>query len=433
MRINGIAALVFAGILGTAALVEAQLNRAVMEGVVSDPQGAVVAGVDVTITDVDTNVATTTKTNSTGYYRVVDLTPGKYKAHFASPGFTATDITDLDVAAGQVVKLDAQLKIGSTQETVQVVAEAQLLETSASNFSHGVENRTIQEVPLNGRDLQQLVYLLPGVSNAAGPPGSNFGFNSQFGTFPDPTYVQGSDVSVNGGQAGANAWYLDGNLNLSGISENVAVNPSPDSVSEFQGITNAFGAEYGRSGGGVFNVVLKSGTNSLHGNLYEFLRNSATNARNPFTSIDANGNLIPDRVLHFNNFGGTFGGPVMLPKIYDGKNKTFFFFSLDHQILHLAGSQVFSVPTARMRNGDFSEDPSIVNYGVWDPYSTIGPDSNGLFARTQFPTTQLPKNRLDPAAMFFISSYPMPNYNDLLSNCPMGKDAFKICNNFLGI
>src|ERR1700736_925919 len=283
MRRKGISTVAFFLILcGLAAsTANAQLNRSVMEGIVTDPQGAVIAGADVTVTAVDTNVAATTKTNSTGYYRVVDLVPGKYRAHFASAGFNGTDVVDIQLLAGQEAKVDAQLKLGSTQETVQVVGEVPLLETAAANFSHSVENRTIQETPLNGRDLQQLVYLMPGVSNAAGPPGSNFGFNSQFGTFPDPTYVQGSDVSVNGGQAGANAWYLDGNLNLSGISENVAVNPSPDSVSEFQGITNAFGAEYGRMGGGVFNVVLKSGTNSPHGDLYEFLRNSATNARNP--------------------------------------------------------------------------------------------------------------------------------------------------------
>jgi hypothetical protein len=459
MRFRPFARFVFAWILCGITVLHAQLNRAIVEGVVTDPQGAVIADVAVAITDIDTNVTVTSKTNSTGYYRVVDLTPGKYKIHFGAPGFSSTDVVDIEVPAGQVVKIDAQLKLGSTQEIVNVAAEAVLLETAASNFSHTVENRTIQEMPLQGRDLQQLVYLLPGVSNAAGPPGSNFGFNSQFGTFPDPTYVQGSDLSVNGGQAGANAWYLDGNLNLSGISENVAVNPSPDSVSEFQGITNAFAAEYGRTGGGVFNVVLKSGSNSLHGDLYEYVRNSATNARNPFTSIDALGNLIPDRDLHFNNFGGTVGGPVMLPKIYNGKNRTFFFFSLDHQILHLNGHQVFSVPTARMRNGDFSEDPSSANYGIWDPYSTVGPDANGLFTRTAFGTpvpgnpfggngcsnaavqsgkptcnfsTQIPQSRLDPAAMFFMNSFPMPNYNDPLSNCPMGKDGFKICNNFLG-
>ena len=135
MRLRGVSALTFAGILLAATVAEAQLNRAIMEGVVSDPQGAVIAGVDVTITDIDTNVTATTKTNSTGYYRLVDLTPGKYKLHFTAAGFSATDIRDIDVPAGQVVKMDAQLKIGSTQETVEVLAEAPLLETAASNFS----------------------------------------------------------------------------------------------------------------------------------------------------------------------------------------------------------------------------------------------------------------------------------------------------------
>jgi hypothetical protein len=320
MGIKGISVLAIGCIIWglTATAVNAQLNRGIIEGIVIDPQGASIAGADVTVTSVDTNVASATKTNNTGYYRAVDLVPGKYRVHIAAAGFNATDVVDVAIPAGQTVKVDAQMKLGSTQETVQVVAEVPLLETTASNFSHAVENRTIQEVPLQGRDLQQLAYLLPGVANASGPPGSNFGFSSQFGSFPDPTYVQGSDLSVNGGQAGANAWYLDGNINLSGISENVAVNPSPDSVSEFQAITSAFAPEYSRTGGGVFNVVLKSGSNSFHGNLYEFVRNSATNARNPFTSIDASGNLIKDRDLHFNNFGGTAGGPVVIPLLLDG-------------------------------------------------------------------------------------------------------------------
>jgi hypothetical protein len=209
---------------------------------------------------------------------------------------------------------------------VLVTAEAPALETAASNFSTTVETQSINQLPLQGRDLQQLVYLVPGIAGA-GPPGSNFGFNSQFGTFPDPQHIQGTDVSVNGGQGGANAWYLDGNLNLAALAENIVVNPIPDAVGEFQVITNAFSAEYGRTGGAVFNVVLKSGTNEFHGNGYEFLRNDATNARNPFTSIDSLGRLVKDRQLRFNNFGGTLGGPVRLPHIYDGRNKTFFFFS----------------------------------------------------------------------------------------------------------
>src|SRR5262249_51747899 len=150
--------------------------------------------------------------------------------------------------------------------------------------------------------------------------------------------------------------YLDGNLNLSSLAENIAVDPSPDAVQEFQAITNAFAAEYSRTGGAVFNVVLKSGSNTVHGNIYEFLRNDATNARNPFTSIDSLSNIIKDRQLRFNNFGGTLGGPVYLRHLYNGRNRTFFFFSWDEQRLHLLSNRaVFTIPTAKMQQGDFSE------------------------------------------------------------------------------
>ncbi len=465
--------------------VEAQLNRGIIEGVVTDPQGAVIPGVDVTITDVDTNVSQTTKTNSSGYYRVVDLVPHKYRAHLVASGFSPMDLTNIVLPAGEVIKVDAQLKLGATRELVQVTAEVPLVETSASNFSTSLETHTVREMPLQGRDLQQLVYLMPGINPVGGPPGSNFGFNSEFGTFPDPTHVLGSDLSVNGGQGGANAWYLDGNLNLSSLAENIAVDPSPDAVEEFQTITNAFAAEYSRTGGAVFNVVLKSGGNALHGNIYEFLRNDATNARNPFTSIDALGNIIKDRQLRFNNFGGTLGGPVVLPHLYNGRNKTFFFFSWDVQRLHLLSSRaLFSVPTGLMRQGDFSEDPDVVSHGLWNPYSTMGPADDGTLARSVFgdplvpngctgqivivtdPTTGMkttttsnptsatcnfatqipstistplgPRLGLDPTAMFFVNSFPAPNYRDPLSGCPDSEDVLpsgehaRICNNFRG-
>jgi hypothetical protein len=425
-------------IFSTASVLNAQINRGVIEGIVSDAQGAVVAGAQVEITAVDTNIVSRTTTNDSGYYRAVDLVPGKYRARFSFSGFSTIDMTDIDVPAGKVTRVDTQLRVDATRQTVEVKAEAPLIESSASNFSTTVETRTIQEVPLQGRDLQQLVFLIPGVNSVGGPPGSNFGFSSQFGTFPDPSNALGSNVAVNGGQGGANGWYLDGNLNLSNFAENVVINPTPDAVQEFQGITTGLGAEYSRTGGAVFSVVLKSGTNAYHGNAYEFLRNDATNARNPFTSIDALGHLIKDRQLRFNNFGATLGGPVRIPKLYNGKDKTFFFFSWDQTVLHLLGNQVFNVPTARMRNGDFSEDPNVAQYGIYDPYSTVGPNSNGVFQRQPFlnsdgtMATSIPTSRLDPTAMFFVKSFPLPNYVNPLSSCPMGKDGFAICSNFLG-
>jgi hypothetical protein len=445
-------------LLSWATSLNAQLNHGDMEGTTTDPQGAVVPGVAVTITSVETNVVQTTKTNSAGYYRVVDLVPGKYRVHFEASGFSPLDITGVEVRAGELIKVDAALTLGAAKQSVQVTAEVPLLETSASNFSTSLETHTVQNIPLAGRDLQQLVNLVPGVNNVGGPPGSNFGFNSAYGTFPDPTHVLGSDISVNGGQGGANAWYLDGSLNLSSFAENIAVNPSPDTVSEFQAITNAFAAEYSRTGGAVFNVVLKSGSNAVHGNIYEYLRNDATSARNPFTSIDATGKIIKNP-LRFNNFGGTLGGPVYLPHVYNGKNRTFFFFSWDVSILHRSGSKTFTVPTPLMRQGNFIEDPNVATNGLWNPYTTVGP-TNGAYQRQAFgtpvtpngctafnnalgqpviPTTascnfsaQIPNNLQDPTAMFFMNSFPLPNYNNPLSGCPASVSGpYLICDNYL--
>jgi len=212
----------------------AQLNRGAIEGIVTDPQGAVVAGVKITITAVATNVVATITTNNVGYYRAEALVPGPYRAHFTASGFTSVDITAIEVPAAQVIRVDTKLKVGSANEIVQVKAELPVLETDASNFSSTLQTDIIQNIPLAGRDLQQLTFLLPGVNNVGGPPGSNFGFDSSFGTFPDPTHLLGSAIAVNGGQSGANAWYLDGNLNVSSFGENIVVNPSPDSVSEFR-------------------------------------------------------------------------------------------------------------------------------------------------------------------------------------------------------
>jgi hypothetical protein len=424
-------------VLGTALLLGAsglaQINRGVIQGVITDPQGAVVPAVDVMITSTDTNVSTSTKTNSTGFYRVVDLVPGTFQARFSAPGFATIQMTNIQVQAGVETRNDVTLKVDATRQTVQVTSEAPLIESGASNFSTTIQQTLIEDTPVAGRDLQQLVFLVPGINNVGGPPGANFGFNSAYGTFPDPTNTLGSNVSVNGGQAGANAWYLDGNLNSSSFAENVVINPVPDAVQEFQSVTNAFAAEYGRTGGGVFNVVLKSGANSFHGNVYEFLRNDATNARNPFTSIDSSGNLIKDRQLRYNNFGGTFGGPVWIPKIYNGKNRTFFFVSFDQTVLHLFGNQVFTVPTPLMRQGNFTEDPNVVSNGLFNPYSTVGPDASGLFHRTPLAGGQVPTNMLDPIAMHYVNSFPMPNYNDPLVSCPQAATGnYRVCNNFIG-
>ena len=446
-------------LLGCFDTASAQLERGILEGSVTDPQGAYVPNVKVTLTAIETGVALPSVTNSVGYYRVIALVPGKYSVHFDAAGFSPLDLTDIVVPPGKTIRADAQLQLGAERQTIEVSAASSIVQTAPTNFSTDVGTDGLQYIPLQGRDLQQLVFLVPGVIGN-GPPGSSFGFNSQFGTFPDPTHLQGTDVAVNGGQGGLNAWYLDGNLNQSSaLAETIVVNPSPDAVEEFQTITNGLSAEYGRTGGGVFNVVLKSGTNQFHGNVYEYIRNSYFNARNPFTSISSTGQIIPQNQLHFNNFGGTLGGPLVIPHIYDGRKKTFFFFSWDESILHLNGNGVFTVPTPLMRQGDFSEDPSTAQYGLWNPYSTVGPNTQGLFQRTAIGTpasgypngclnsvveanpgvktcnfaTQLPTNMTSKTAMYFINQFPLPNYLNPLSGCPLASGgAYRICSNYLG-
>jgi hypothetical protein len=422
-------------LLGCTTFLVAQLNRGAIEGNVADPQGLAMSGVEITITSVATNVVTSTKTNDAGYYRAEGLVPGTYRAHFVAKGFTLLDIAAIDVPPAEVIRVNAKLKVGSASERMEVTADLPMLETDASNFSTTLQPDIIQNVPLAGRDLQELTFLLPGVNNVGGPPGSNFGFDSSFGTFPDPTHLLGSAIAVNGGQSGANAWYLDGNLNMSSFGENVVVNPSPDSVSDFQVITTAFAAEYSHTGGGVFSTVLKSGTNDFHGDVYEYVRNSATNANNPF---DGQGGFSQN-LVQFNNFGGTLGGPVRIPHVYDGRNKTFFFFSIDATILHQSGTNAYTVPTPLMRAGNFSEDPNVVSNGIFDPITTAGPMSDGTFARTQFTNpdgsmaTSIPTNRLDSTAMFFINSFPMPNHIDTLGGCPLAASGtYSICNNYVG-
>ena len=176
-----------------ATTLEAQINRGAIEGIVTDPQGAVVPGVEVTVVNVDTNVGDSMKTNAAGYFRIIDLVPGSITANFQAAGFTPIEVTSIDAGAGRITRVDAQLRIDATRQTIEVAAEVPLVDTGASNFATTVETRAIQEVPLQGRDLQQLTFLIPGVNNVGGPPGSNFGFNSQFGTFPDPSNALGSN------------------------------------------------------------------------------------------------------------------------------------------------------------------------------------------------------------------------------------------------
>lgn len=419
---------------------QAAIDRGAIQGTVTDQQDAVVTQAKVVVRNVDTSVEVMLTTNSSGFYLAPELVPGTYTVRVEAGGFSPTDINNIKVTAGGIVTADAHLKVGATAQTVEVSAMAPLIEETPSNFTTAVQTQYIQDLALPGRDIQGLVQLVPGITQSAGPGGTVFGFDSQFGGFPDPSHIIGSGISANGGQSGANAWYLDGSLNSVLGAQNVAVNPSPDAVSEFHVINNGLAAEYSYTGGVVVNVVLRSGTNELHGDAYEFNRNSHFNATNPFARRDVQGRPFLAPRVNFNNFGGTLGGPVFLPKIYRGRNKTFFFVSWDISLLHENRPTIATVPLPKEKFGDFRGDPRFaancnpaagVTNCLYDPYSTTGPDTNGLFHRTPFPTPVIPTGRIDPVAAFYAQSFPDPNFVDPLQQGTGGCGI--LCNNYLGV
>ena len=409
-----------------AAMLQAAIDRGAIQGTVTDPQGAAVPSVEVTVTNTATNTATRVVTNSTGFYLVPELVPGIYTVQFQSKGFSSLDIQNVEVKAGSKATVDGAMRVGELSQTVNVSAQQPLVEGTASNFSTGIQTQLLDKVPILGRDIQNLVQLLPGITQSVGPSGSTFGFDSQFGGFPDPTHIVGSGISVNGSQGGANAWYLDGTLNAALGPESVVVNPSPDAVSEFNLVDNGLAAEWSRTSGAVVNIVLKSGTNQFHGSGYGSNRNSYFNANNPFDRRSPTGEEFLSPRVNYNDVGGTLGGPIV-------KNRTFFFFSWDTSLLHENKNQIYNVPTALERSGNFSDRPDLGTCAtcfIYDPYSTTGPDANGLFQRTPFPGNIIPQSRIDPLSAYYAASFPTPNFIDPLQQGPSGCGQF--CNNFLG-
>ncbi|HTT61196.1 MAG TPA: carboxypeptidase regulatory-like domain-containing protein [Bryobacteraceae bacterium] len=412
-------------------------DRGDLQGTVTDPQGALIPGAQVVVRNVETGVETRLTTNSAGFFLASELVPGNYSVRLTAPGFAALETTGLKVIAGGTTTANAEMRVGDAAQSVQVTATPPLVDSSPANFTTMVDQRYIEDLPLQGRDIQTLVQLIPGVVQSGGPSGAVFGFNSQFGGFPDPLHLVGSAISVNGSQGGAAGWYLEGSLNATVGAEAAIVNPSPDAVAEFNLVANGLAAEYGRTSGGVVNVVLKSGTNQLHGSLYEYNRNSFFSATNPFARRDQSGNPFLQPRINYNDPGGTLGGPVYIPKIYNGRNRTFFFVSEDLSILHENENKIMTVPLAGEKNGDFRGDPNFdavcnpaagMNRCLYDPWTTTAPDDNGYQHRSYFPTPVIPQGRINKLAQFYLKTLPDPNYVD-----PLMKDICgNTCNNYVG-
>lgn len=367
-------------------------------GTVRDATGAVVPKAKVTVVNQDTNSTQTQTTGDAGNYVFTRIQPGKYRLETQAPGFKKFVQPDIIVNVQQEISIDPALEVGQASETVEVKAETPLLQPNTSSLGQVVSNQQVTELPLSGRNTLGLI----GLTAGAQPMGA-------FGGIPARTnaYNQGF-FSTSGSQVVTNETLIDGVPANTALYNAPAYVPVVDAVQEFKVQTNSFSAEFGRTGGGVVNIVTKSGTNELHGTLYDFFRNTHLNSNNWFNNV--NGTPRPGE--HTNQFGGAAGGPVILPGIYDGRNKTFWFFNYEGLRDRHALTQVFTIPTQAQIRGDFSQTftSSRQLVQVYDPLSTRpNPNAPGQYIRTPFTGNVIPANQLNPVAVKAAALYPAPN------------------------
>jgi len=350
-------------------------------GTVTDPSGAVISGAKVTVTNVTTNVSHDTITNQSGFYQALQLPIGSYRVSVEMSGFQKTTIdSNTPLQINQTLKIDVQLQVGQTSSAVTVESNVSQVETENSAAGGTVIGQAIFELPLNGRNTLDLLATQPGVTP------SNPG-NGAAGSY-----------SIGGQRTDSVTYLLDGGNNNNLLSNNVVANPNPDAVAEFRVIQNNYSAEYGRNAGGIVSVVTKSGTNSLHGTAYDYLRNNFFDANSFFNNQQG----LPTPILKRNQYGGTIGGPIL-------KDKLFFFFSYQGQKqtsldLHLGKVNTFTpaqangnfsgspyasqVATFLQSNPQYQADPALAAQGIIDP-TKIDPVARNYFAKGLIPTSPL--------------------------------------------
>jgi outer membrane receptor protein involved in Fe transport len=398
----------------------AQTATGSISGSVRDPSGGAVVNAQVNAINVATNEPRTTITNNLGYYTFPLLPPATYRLEARAPGFKrfVRDNIKLDVALA--LTADVPLEIGDASESVTVSAEAVALESETSSLGHIMENQRILNLPLNGRNSYGFAALVPGVRASAGFSQVAYGmYNDQF-------------VSINGSRPNQNSFLLDGGANSEPAFNGPGIFPSVDSVQEYKVQTNNFSAEFSHAAGGVINVVTKSGSNEFHGTLFEFLRNDKLTANDFFVNRAGQARST----YRFNQFGGTVGGPVILPGLYHGKDRTFFFVSYEGLRWISGLTAAGTMPTDLQRAGDFSRTFNQAGQlvTIYDPLATQpDPSRPGQFVRSPFSGNVIPQNRIDPVAANILKYLPHGNApgdpvtqaNNFVSNfsAPITKDT----------
>jgi hypothetical protein len=318
----------------------AQTTNGSIQGTVTDPNGGAVSGASVTGRNLDTALTQTTSTTDAGIYSLPNLPPGRYSVVVEAPGLKRYSQEGVTVLTGTTVSLDIPMQVGGVSENVTVIADASQLQTATSEIGSTVEPVLVANLPLaiggTIRNPVEFIKLVPGfVGGVDNNPGSN----------------SSDDFKVNGGQEGGTDILVDG-VSISLVSPNTQWNKgvSTDAVDEFRVLQSNFSAEYGQSGDGIVSLTLKSGTNQVHGSVYDYFRNAGLDANSWVNNLTGSKRSVDTQ----NDFGGTFGGPVWVPKIYNGKNKTFFFFAYEGFRLKNGGTQFDDFPNEDFRKGDFA-------------------------------------------------------------------------------
>jgi len=399
IRVAGKTALFFA--LAVAGLLWAQSPLGTITGVVTDAQQARVPNAEIVATRVGTNISYRTTSAEDGTYTLANLPVGTYEVTAQAPGFKQFRRTGVVLEVAQRLRLDIALELGAVTETVTVTGEVSRVQVEQSSLGTVVERQRIEELPLNGRHVFSLVRLVAGVRP----------INRGLDGFAEVTNQGFSQIQFNGGPVYGNQFFIDGGMNTVPVHNEISVVPMADAVEEFRVETNALRAEFGQTSGGVVNVATKAGTNEFHGTLYEFFRNDAMDARNAFaTQRDPlTGRIKP--VLRYNQYGGTLGGPVRLPRVYDGRNRTFFFFGYEQWRHRTSSLRKQTVPTEAQRNGDFSTtyDATGRVIPLFDPATTRPNPAGSGYVRDPLPGNMVPRTRMDPVALKVLEYMPKPN------------------------
>jgi Carboxypeptidase regulatory-like domain len=367
----------------------AQLSAGSVTGIVRDSSGSVVADASVTLRNLDTTIEHKTVSNDAGNYVFLNLGPGRYALEATAPGFATKRVAEFVLAVNQTASIDISLQVGSQSEVVTISAETEQLDVSTADLGTVIATKQVNDLPLNGRNFTQLLSLTPGVApvsvaqNAMGGRAGGFGAPISVGSafiFP----------AVNGQTNRSNFFLTDGLNNFGSFQSTYSVPPIVDAIQEFKVVSHTDSAQFGSVLGGVVNVVTKSGTNEYHGTGWEYVRNTAFDARNTFLQ-----KVTPFRQ---NQFGASFGGPVWIPKLYNGRNKTFFYFAYQGFRYTQDSDSLLKVPTAAQLAGDESSFPT----QIYNPFSTRPDPANpGKFIRDPFPGNQIPSNLIDSRMVAF--------------------------------